>query len=527
MDIKGGKPVASRAKQRPLGVKTKTLYNGHVDSSFIKDAQTSANSTVSVLMTTQGVNAQAAERTAFPLPRYEAPEHPTRVVRKRIKRRTLILRVMAMCMVVFVTAWGLLLWNGYLKFHKVFHGRSIVAALSSKPAPQFNPLNGENGGRVNVLLMGTGGPGRSKPNVTDEITLLSIDTDNDTATTVSLPPDLWVQQPISYYGKEQKIDTVYQYGQEYYQNQEQELPNVDSSPADAEAAGIGNLDQVVEQVTGVSVDYNVLINFQGFQQAVDAVGGVTVNVPAELKDPTLAWYNHGNSVIARAGTQTMDGAQALLYARSHESTSNFSSLQRQLQLLVALKDKAMSAGVLDNPEEINSLTTTLDSNFYTDMTTKNAGRLYSILQKLGDNKVNSVNLMDSPQQIVETGSTNGETVVLPSAGYNSYAAIQEFVRGQLPMNDIVGEDAPITVMSRTEAGAQLTGNFLKSYGFDVTATEPTPQPVSKFTLVDLSNGQDPNTLKLLENHYGVKATDELPAGISIPQGSAKFVIIEP
>ena len=62
---------------------------------------------------------------------------------------------------------------------------------------------------------------------------------------------------------------------------------------------------------------------------------------------------------------------------------------------------------------------------------------------------------------------------------------------------------------------------------NVTSATATKAHVSHLTLVDLTGGDDPYTLKLLENHYAVKAVYVMPAGVSLPTGSAKFVIIEP
>ncbi len=60
-------------------------------------------------------------------------------------------------MLVFATG-GLLAWNAYSKFHKVFRGTATVAALASKPVTP-DLLSGEGDGRVNILLLGIGGLG--------------------------------------------------------------------------------------------------------------------------------------------------------------------------------------------------------------------------------------------------------------------------------------------------------------------------------------------------------------------------------
>jgi LCP family protein required for cell wall assembly len=471
-----------------------------------------------------------AEHKDYPLPAYYPAQHPERIVRggrrkharKRVSRRGLVLRGAALSFVLMATLGGLLAWNGYVKVHKVFRGTSMVAALAAKPvAPQA--LKGEGDGRVNILLLGIGGEGHDGPDLTDTIMLLSVDPVNNTAALLSIPRDLWVDQPIPYLSKQGKINSVYESGKYHYLGQE------DSSNDNAAAveAGFANLDQVVEKVTGVDINYHVLINFQAFKQAIDTVGGVTVNVPTPLVDPTMAWENGNNPVLAAAGTQHMNGTQALLYARSRETTSDFARGQRQRQILVALKDKVLTAGTLSNPAKLESLINAFGDNVYSDMSTQGAERLYTIMKKIGDGNINSIDLTDPPHQLITTGRVGSSSVDLPVAGQGNYSDIQSYVRSQLPDGYIVKENAPITVLGQTADGAAVTGTLLKSYGYNVTATLATDQPVQQLTLVDLSDGQDPYTLHYLENRYGVKAVTALPSGTTVAPGSAKFVILEP
>jgi LCP family protein required for cell wall assembly len=525
MDIKGVKPVASRKKQRPLGANTKTHFSGLSHSVSFRGAQKPQDAQPKerpATSSTAAASMPVQNSKAFPIPRYHAPERPAHLVHKRLNKRRVALRGVALCLVIAVTLAGLLVWNGYVRVHKVFHGSSMVAALAPKlVAP--GKLGGEGNGRVNILLVGTGGTGHTKPNVTNSIMLLSIDPINNTVSLVNIPLDLWVQQPVTNYGKEQKIDVVYESGVEHYQAQEVN----DSDPTTATKSGLGDLDQVVEKLTGVTIDYHILMNFQGFQQAVDAVGGVSINAPSAVKDWSLARYNNGNAIIAQAGEQQMNGEQALLYVRSHVTTSEFGSLERQLQVLIALKDKVLTVGTLSNPAKLDALTNALGNNVYTDLSTDGAERLDTILQRIDDPKVDTVSLSDASPQLLTDTQVDGESALEPVAGSFNYNAIQDYVRSHLPDGYLKSESAPITVISGTAPGAALSGAFLSSYGYNVTVTTMNNQQVSHFTLVDLSDGKDPYTLHYLENRYKVKAVTRLPSGIVLPSAVAKFVIIEP
>jgi LCP family protein required for cell wall assembly len=520
------KPVAGRIKQRSVGTETQTHFSGHRASLSVQgtlkarvSSPTTSEASIPVKVSTE---THEPERKKFLLPRYKARAHPSKIVRRRLIRRTLLLRGVAASFLVIAIMASLVIWNGYVKLHKVFHGTSTVAALGIKPmVPSM--LAGEGDSRVNILLLGIGGPGQNNPDLTNAIMLLSIDPVNDTATMLSIPQDLWVDQPISYFGRQQEINVAYESGKYRYLGQE------DSGNADPAAieAGLSNLDQVVESVTGINIDYHLLVNLQAFKQVIDTVGGITVDVPSELNDATMAWENNNNPVLASAGTQHMDGTEALLYAQSLETTSNSARDTRQRQILLSLKDQILTAGTLSDPAKIEGLINTLGNNAYSDLSPQGAERISTLIKKIGDNRIASIDLTDPAPQLVTGDHVDGLSVEEPAAGFNDYNNIRSYVRSQLPDGYIVKEDAPITVLAKTAAGASITGSLLQSYGYNVTTTAMTNESVSRLTLVDLSKGNDPFTLHYLESHYGVKAIDELPAGITVPPGGAKFVIIEP
>jgi len=415
---------------------------------------------------------------------------------------------------------GFLSWKAYSKFHKVFHGTGTVAALASKPVTP-DLLKGEGDGRVNILLLGIGGPGHDGPDLTDTIVVFSVDPVNNTATMLSIPRDLWVQQPVNYFDKQQKINAAYESGKYKY------LGKMDASSANASAveAGFSNLDQVVKNVTDLNINYHMLVNFQAFQQAIDTVGGVTVNVPSDLIDPTFSWMNHGSPVIARAGVQSMNGYMALEYARSRETSSDFARGERQRQILVALKDKILTAGTLSNPAKIDALMNAFGDNVYSDLSTQGASRLYSIMKKVGDNKINSIGFTDENHKLVTTDHIGTTSVVRPVAGFDAYAGIQAYVHSAMPDGFLVKEKAPVAVLAPTNNAATAISTLLKNYGYTISSTGVTSQAGLGSVVVDLSNGKYPFTKHYLEERYNTKAVTSLPSGVTLADANAKFVVI--
>jgi LCP family protein required for cell wall assembly len=251
---------------------------------------------------------------------------------KRQSRRT-PLRKLALRsgLVVFVLTFavaGFLATKGYLKLNGILKGGGAAAALETNVDP--SKLRGEGDGRVNILLLGRGGEGHDGPDLTDTILVASIDPVNKKAALVSVPRDTYVE------GKngDSKINAV-------FANTKNAALHKGANTEAAEKAGISAIEDSVEDVLGIQMHYYVIVDFKGFEQAVTTVGGVTINVPEELRDPTMAWENHHNPVLAKKGIQDMDAKQALLYVRSRHGSArgDFDRAERQRLFIMALKDK--------------------------------------------------------------------------------------------------------------------------------------------------------------------------------------------
>ncbi len=250
---------------------------------------------------------------------------------------------------VLATAVLILAGGGYFGY-KLYSAQKRVLAGGGKSVSvctdnvDVNRVKTEGDSRINILLLGIGGPGHDGANLTDTILLASIDPITDKVALISIPRDLWVKIPGD---GSQKINAAY-------------ADAVIASKAKTDVgkveAGIAQLDKTLKPLLdGVSINYHVLLDFAAFRQTVNALGGIDVNVPETLYDPTVAWENHYNPVIAKKGWQTFNGDQALLYVRSRETSSDFARGERQRLVISAIKQKAFSAGTFSNPLKISSL----------------------------------------------------------------------------------------------------------------------------------------------------------------------------
>ncbi len=453
------------------------------------------------------------------LPGHDSPLHKIRLMRRKrwYRFRRLATRGLALALVLMLTVGGLLFSQSYLKLHKIFRGTTGTAA-ALKPNP--NMLKGENQGQINILLLGRDGGNHKNPNLTNTIMLMSIDPINYRETLISLPSSLWVNVPNAGL---MKLNAVWRTGELQYIGKQQ---GANSNDPSAVNAGFALVDQAASQILGVNIDYNALVNFQAFEQAVNTVGGITVSVPTNLVDPTMAWQNGNNPVLAQAGTEHFDGAQALAYAMSEETTSSFARDSRQRAVLTALEQKIETIGTLGNPLKVSSLINELGNNVQTDLSLRNASRLFGIIQHIPASSITQTDMATPPHQYFMTGNAVGQAIVLPSAGLFNYSAIHAYVQSLLKNPFILKENASVVVLNGTLINglAAKTRSTLQTLGYDVMGIGNAPNSNwSHTTLIDMRPGKDVYTEQALEKLFGVNVSTKLPHNIAT--NNANFVII--
>jgi LCP family protein required for cell wall assembly len=408
--------------------------------------------------------------------------------------------------------------KGFVNLSKIFGSSS---SISENQSP--NSLKVEGDGRINILLLGIGGDGHDGPDLTDTIMLASIDPVNHRAGLLSIPRDLWVTLKNSggSANKEMKLNAVYETGLWSY--------NSNKTPNDKKAikSGFNLVNQTIGNIIGIPVKNDILLNFKAFQEGVDTLGGVNINVPSELYDPTIAWQNDNNPVIALKGPQTFSGAQALLYVRSRETSSDFARNERQRQVMLAMKDKILSAGTASNPAKLSSLSDEFGNNVQTSLSLKDIAVLYGITKKINNEQIKSIGLVDPPNIFVTTDIKYGQSIVRPISGYNRYSDIQDFVRNTFRDSYLEKENAGIAIINESSDVnlANNEANTLKSYGYRITQISNLANKATNSSIIDLTGGADKYTLHYLKLRLGLKVKDNLPSNSGINPDNANFVII--
>ena len=187
---------------------------------------------------------------------------------------------------------------------------------------------------MNIALIGIDGFNNNyfRAARADTIVLLGVNFANKSANMLSVPRDLWVPLPGITSPPEGRINTSYHYG-ELYQ---------------APGGGPGELEAVVANTFGLRIDRYIVVSFTAFEQGIDTIGGVDIDIAKPIHDERYP-LRDGTGTIAidfPAGQVHMDGATALIYARTRHDSSDFQRMRRQQQVLYAVRNKLLSPGTL-------------------------------------------------------------------------------------------------------------------------------------------------------------------------------------
>jgi LCP family protein required for cell wall assembly len=306
-----------------------------------------------------------------------------------------------------------------------------VFAFGSAISTQKNALSTQTGymstsDRVNILVMGYGGSGHDGAYLTDSMMIMSLLPQSHHTTLISVPRDLWVQNPANS-GNYTKINAVY--------------PVAAGDNNQDPVAGGDASAQKVSLVTGLNVQYWLTINFAGFRDFINAIGGIDVYVP----DSFNACYpkNDDASVDAswikvqfNKGMQHMDGNTAIEYARAREplevcgmgtsenqaELTDFARSIRQQIIVNAALSKVKSIGTWPH---LYSALNALQHTIYTNLSFADLAEfaLHMDLKNAHHVGISTSNVL------VNAVSNDGQDILLPAN--NNWQAVVDYVKQQL------------------------------------------------------------------------------------------------
>jgi LCP family protein required for cell wall assembly len=321
------------------------------------------------------------------------------------------------------------------------------------------------------------------PPRTDTLMLLTIDPVTMTAGMISIPRDLWVNVPG--FGN-RKINVAYRFGELY------KLPG----------GGPGLAKETVEELLGVPIDYYAQIDFFAFEQFIDEIGGVQVDVPEEIKvDP----IGKGNTVILQPGVQTLGGPTALGYARNrHTEGGDFDRAERQQQVILAIRDRVLSLNALPRLVlRAPQLYAELNAGIHTDMSLEQVIQLAWLAQQVPDENIERAAI--GPKHTAATRTPDNQAILEPN--YSQILILRDEIFGtDLSAIQAQGEEL-LALVSQENASIRLidssgkedlgsaTAQYLRDQGLQGVQEPKLRSSVNSTKVTDYTG--NPYTLKFL------------------------------
>jgi LCP family protein required for cell wall assembly len=221
--------------------------------------------------------------------------------------------------------------------------------------------------RVNILLLGKSGQGTKSPDLTDTIIFASLDLQKSKLSLVSLPRDIWVPSIRA------KLNSAYYWG---------------NNPAGSDPVAGGGIilaKSLTEEIVGQPIMYAVVLDFSGFKEMIDAIGGINVEVERsfvddkfpisgkedDLCDGDKEYKCRYETLNFEKGVTHMDGTLALKFVRSRnaegEEGTDLARAARQEKIIQSLKEKILSKQVLLSPTKSINLYKAVMKNLETEI----------------------------------------------------------------------------------------------------------------------------------------------------------------
>lgn len=445
-----------------------------------------------------------------------APEIPQKS--PPIKKRRRFLKLFWVILVlVTLGAIGVIAIKANLISGQIFVGgnKSLYSRITSIIQSQTggSKLHGEKQGQVNILLLGIGGPGHDGPYLSDTIILAQIRTEDRKAILTSIPRDYLVNtKEIG----QRKINAVF--AEKYQQTK------------DWDKAG-ASIRDVVSKMSGLDIPYFAVIDFKGFEQTIDLLGGVDVVVDRTFTDYTFPDESLGYlpPVTFESGPQKMNGERALIFARSRHAAgdegSDFARSQRQQKIIQAVKAKVVELNLIADVSKINKIFSVVGERFHTNLGPGELIRLYQLVKDYGSSEISSNNLDPATgilcdQTLEETGA-----YVLSLCAGRGPDDLKRFFN-----NSVKGansDSGPITVwLADTTVSQELykkAESKLTAAGMTVYKVVYGGKPLSQNVVYPVN--EKPQALEYVKNSLNTSSVTLPPPGMKIDKSKVDLIIL--
>lgn len=377
---------------------------------------------------------------------------------------------------------------------------SGTTGLGTTPAPRWDGKE-----RLNVLLVGIDQRGTSAFFNTDTLIVASVDPLNGTVTMFSIPRDT-VDFPVPAGAQRLYGATYGNKINSYYASASRHPQVFPDGPMPALREMLGNF-------YGMKIDYSLMVNFSGFQEIVDALDGVRVTARNPVSDDSYPITSGTHARIhILAGVHAMDGADALIFARSRHGSSDFDRAARQQQVISAIRAQSDMAAISRN---LPSLAAALKDSLESDFPQQDLPLLLDLIARIDTASIRS--LVFTPPTYQTVGSDARGYIIVPDVAKIRAAVTEAFsaqpTKEEREADAIAREAARIWVLNGTgrkgEAGTLAAA--LGRAGLDASApTTIVPDEIgllkTRFVVYNGAEQRTPVSLALLQRLLGIAPT---------------------
>lgn len=317
--------------------------------------------------------------------------------------------------------------------------------------------------RVNFLLVGSDAGADRTGLRTDSLMVASIDTHTGDTTLISIPRN-WNYVPFP---ESNPLHTLYPNGfncpergggspcwmEAVWAEADTRHPELFKGEG-AEYAGLNTTKDVVQEITGMPIDYSTVINLQGFRDLVDAMGGVDITVP---KGGIAIGGKIENGVVTPPsgripeGKQHLDGQHALWYARSRVETGDGDRMRRQRCMINALVDQTNPFAMVEKFPDIMRVA---KENILVDLPQDELPDLADLANQMKKGQMKSVNLaypiisdshpdFDKVRALIKKGLARPKPVAKPKAKASSSSSAPTSSSTSSSSSSASGDDAAV------------------------------------------------------------------------------------
>ncbi|MBI4129259.1 LCP family protein, partial [Candidatus Peregrinibacteria bacterium] len=262
----------------------------------------------------------------------------------------------------------------------------------------------------------------------------------------------------------------------------------------------------ISTALSIEIHHVVKADFMGFIAAVDAIGGIPIDIPADITDPSFPGPEYTTETFSiRKGRQTLDGQTALKYARSRSTTSDFDRSVRQQLLLDALGKHLRAIGILTKPNKLLALFNIVNKHIETTLSLRELLTLAKIGKGFRSPQILQMHLSDRNGlygEILEPGGFlyapprdqfDGASVLLPISHPEfpvTWKQLQILTNLFLHERSLYRMNPSISLLNAgaPPGSARLLADELLRYGFSIETIGNTPFQKQETSFV-LDSGQ--------------------------------------